>query len=47
MDSNKSEYKKKCDECKSSGGPTHARSYLKKIKGKWLWLCKTCWNKKN
>lgn len=42
----KSEWNNKCDECKDEGTNTFARIFYRKIKGKWLYLCKECWNKK-
>ena len=41
----KKEHSTKCDKCESVGeSDTHSRVFFKKINGKWLWLCKTCWD---
>jgi hypothetical protein len=36
------EYKDKCTNCGVKGHAI-ARNYHSKIKGKWHWLCKNCW----
>ena len=37
------EYKCRCDLCKKSGGPTFATVYYEPIDGKWVFMCKKCW----
>lgn len=44
---NPSEYIEKCDDCSSTGSPTHARVFYKKIHGKWMHLCSQCWDAHN
>lgn len=39
----KGEHSTKCDECKRTGSATFSRIFYKQIKGRWKWLCKTCW----
>ena len=43
MSKNKSEYQERCDDCKSTGSPTHARVFYMKINNVWMHLCSVCW----
>jgi len=40
-------YKTKCTNCgkEDKENPTFARIFYKKINEKWVFLCKSCWNK--
>lgn len=40
----KTEYSNKCELCSCKGTETHSRIYHKKLGGKFMYLCKLCWN---